>query len=65
MTFDASEDGDSSFSSPNLLLTPAHHGTGHFDTDATYSVFGIAKESPMNNWYYYYGPTGSDRKSVV
>ena len=61
MTFDASEDGDSSFSSPNLLLTPAHHGTGPFDTDGTYSVFGTAKESPLNNWYYYYGPTGSGR----
>lgn len=61
MTYDASEDGDSSFSSPNLLLTPAHHGIGPFDTEGTYSVFGTVKESPLNNWYYYYGPNGSGR----
>lgn len=61
MTFDASEDGDSSFSSPNLLLTPAQNGSGPYDTDGTYSVFSTVKESPPNNWYYYYGPTGSGR----
>lgn len=61
MTFDASEDGDSSFSSPNLLMTPAHNGTGPFDNDSAYSAFGAVKEMPPNNWYYYYGPTVSGR----
>ncbi|KZT72950.1 hypothetical protein DAEQUDRAFT_554717 [Daedalea quercina L-15889] len=56
MTFDASEDGHSSFPSPNLLLTPAQHGTGPFNAYGEFSVFERCNDAPLNNWYYYYGP---------
>ncbi|KAH9837317.1 uncharacterized protein C8Q71DRAFT_757691 [Rhodofomes roseus] len=61
MTFDASEDGDSSFSSPNLLLTPAQHGAGPAGAYGDYAPFASAGEGTLNTWYYYYGPPASGR----